>query len=239
MPSSHGRQKKLAKQKKKRELARKANAARPKPSLEERVLRAAAALPFGPAFMSATWDDADADPPELVTIVITRRAPDGSVFPGIALVDRTCLGVKNAFIADPVPEPQLPALLARAGQGQGGMVQVDVDDALSVLFHAIDYARSLGFDLPADFPAPVFGRRPEPLRDTPLAKPARPFYAPGPDDDIDAVIRTLERAVGPGNFGLPPQRILDAMRSGNFGEALDAALIEDDLARGDDEDDDE
>ncbi len=121
--------------------------------------------------------------------------------PSIALVDRTCLGVKNAFVAKPIAEVELPAMLAQMGSTHpGGMVPCDWLVAQSVVLHAVDYARSLGFAPHRDFPEPLFGPRPEALLDTPLAHPARPFYVSGPDDAVARVIAQLDAAVGPGNY---------------------------------------
>src|SRR6185503_16116049 len=109
MPASHGKQKQLEKQKKRRELARrKAKAATLSlsPSLTE-LLRRASHLPHGPTFISAGWEESDGPLPGLVTVVITRVIAKGLLFPVVALVDRTCLGVKNAIAARPVFEIDL------------------------------------------------------------------------------------------------------------------------------------
>ena len=89
------RQRKREKNKKKRELAKKARAAlvrRPDP--EERLLRAATRSPFGPCYISAGWK-VEEGMPQLVSVVVTRRLPDGDLVYGTALVDRTCLGIET------------------------------------------------------------------------------------------------------------------------------------------------
>src|SRR5436309_2135769 len=101
MPSSPGKQKQREKQKKKREVARRRasiKSARPGPSFDQAsILRQAAKLPPGQAYVSADFTLERMDPPRLVSVVLTREAPGGIVLPALALVDRTCLGVKNAF----------------------------------------------------------------------------------------------------------------------------------------------
>src|SRR5262245_4545886 len=104
MPASHGKQKHLEKQKKRRQLARrraKAATLALSPSLIE-LLRRASHLPHGPTFISAGWKRTDRALPELVTVIITRVIAKGLLFPVIVLVDRTCLGVKDAYAAKPV-----------------------------------------------------------------------------------------------------------------------------------------
>jgi hypothetical protein len=201
MPSNRGRQKQLEKQKKRRESARKAVAVRPVVSLHDRILRMAAAWPNGPTFVSAGWNE-EVSPPPLVTVVTTKLAPDGTVLPATALVDRTYLGVKNAFVAQPLLASELKGFLARVADAHGGIEEIDRATGLSIVHHAIDYARSLGFEPHPDFPASLFGPRPEPLLDTPFGKPERPLYISGPNDDFAAIAKALEQSGA--RISIPP-----------------------------------
>jgi hypothetical protein len=227
MPTNHGKQKRLEKQKKKRDLARKR--AKPHQALAmpgtAAIIKMAAQLPFGPCFVSAGWDVIDEAQPKLVTVVITRAAPDGSLIPAIALVDRTCLGVKNGFVAKPVHRTELERWLEPIAFAHDGIVPVEPLVAQSIVFHGIDYARSLGFEPQRDFPEPLFGPRPEALLDTPLARPTRPIYVSGPDDNVKRVLARLDLAVGPGNYGMIAAHALSG----------DPLLLDDE----DDEDEDE
>jgi hypothetical protein len=80
------------------------------------------------------------------------------------------------------------------------MVQSDPITVQSVVFHAIDYARRLGFEPERDFPAALFGPRPETLESTPWHAVGRPFYIPGPHDNVHAIARQLVAAVGESGF---------------------------------------
>src|SRR5688572_2141527 len=114
MSSNRAHQKQLAKKKKKRELARQhtgSSASMATPTSSSAILRLAPTLPFGPAFMSVSWQTADEERGGLVSVVITRAMPDGRYLPAIVLVDRTCLGVKNAFTARPLTRLELGAEL--------------------------------------------------------------------------------------------------------------------------------
>jgi hypothetical protein len=202
MPANPGKQKQAARQKKKRDAARRAHAPRPTlaPS-RAAILRKAAELPAGPSWVSADFTMTRMDPPRLVTVVVTRKAPGGIYLPALALVDRTCLGVKNAFVAEPLGEYELGAFIGDVGRAhEGGMVPCELAVAQSIVWSALDYAATLGFEPHPDFPEMLFGPRPEVLVETPLAKPARPVWVRGPDDDVDEILATLEDAVGEGNF---------------------------------------
>lgn len=67
-----------------------------------------------------------------------------------------------------------------------------------MIFHALDYAASLGFAPHRDFVATLVGTRPETLVDTPLARPERPIFVPGPDDDVARIVGVLTAKVGTG-----------------------------------------
>lgn len=200
MPASHGNQKRAEKQKKRRDALRKKERARKAelalPTSEASLVRRAAELPFGPSFISPEWRKADESMPSLVSVVVTRRAPSGMLIPALAMVDRTCLGVKNGFVGKPVPAAALPDFLGRLEEIHGGMEPCELLVAQSVVFHALDYARSLGFAPHPDFPAALFGARPEKLLDTPLAHPSRPSYVSGPDDNVELILEQLQRVAG-------------------------------------------
>jgi hypothetical protein len=194
------RAKKLEKKRKNREQAKKkagALAAR-RPSDLDLLARSAARQEFGPCFVSATWDDTES--PAIVSVVVTRRLPNGHLMPGIALVDRTCLGIKDAFARSPMSAADFADFVDTIGSIHGGMVRCEPLVAQSVVFHAIDYARSLGFEPHRDFPAVLFGPRPCELLDTPWSALERPIYMPGPRDDATAITSQLEKAVGADGF---------------------------------------
>jgi len=68
------------------------------------LLRLAASAPFGPCWVSKSLDEADEEAmPSLVTVVVTRRIR-GQLLGEVVLVDRTCLGVKNANLLPLWPE---------------------------------------------------------------------------------------------------------------------------------------
>jgi hypothetical protein len=204
MSGDRGRQKSLAKHKKKRELVKKKEAQRrlAAPSLAESLIRRASTLPHGPTYISSNWSDDSQSIPSLVSIVVTRQMPDGTLMPGVALVDRTCLGVKNGFVGRPVTRSELDGFLARMDEAQGGMEACELLVAQSVVFHALDYARSLGFQPNPDFSEPFFGPRPDALLATPYCRPEKPIYVSGPDDDVGFVLAQLNKVVGPGNYEL-------------------------------------
>jgi len=194
------RQKKLEKKRKKREQAKKKTRAAlaRKPSPDALVLGAASHSPFGPCYVSAGWDD-DSEP-QLVSLVVTRKLPDERLVAGVALLDRTCLGVKDAYFEAPMADDELDDFLEHLGEVHGGMEDIEVLAAQSLVYNAIDYARKLGFEPHRDFPEKIFGPRPEALQETPWANEERPFYVMGARDDVERILATLDGSVGAGNY---------------------------------------
>jgi hypothetical protein len=199
MAHSRADQKRAEKHKQKRADAQRARSKATLPASMIALLREAAARPFGPAWVPAATHDLALSPPALLQVVVTRRMPGGLLVPGMALVDRTCLGVKDGAVKGPMTEADVGALIAKMSLRQP-MVPCDAHVAVSVVFHALDYAAALGFGPHPEFPALLFGARPSRLADTPLARRDRPLYAPGSEDDVTSVVARLEALLGKGGY---------------------------------------
>ena len=196
MSAHRGRQKSLEKKKKRRVAARTA-ATRSGSSSRSELLHLAANSPFGPAFMSGAWRSPDEESPDLVSVILTRALPNGTFVAQSSLVDRMCLGVKDAFCTEPMSGAELEDFVARYEAAHPeGVEEVSVLEAQSVLFHALEFAGLVGFSPHRDFSAELVGPRPATIIDTPLAYPSRPRYVAGPHDDVTRVTRVLERYWG-------------------------------------------
>jgi hypothetical protein len=70
-----------------------------------------------------------------------------------------------------------------------------------LVFGAVEYARSLGFEPARGFTATTdqLGSWVGPSAIS-FGRDGKPFFVQGPHDKADAVLQTLERSVGPGNF---------------------------------------
>jgi len=198
MGNERRRQKKLERKRKKRLVAQKRARVSSVEAYDRALVRRAVNYPFGPCFVSAGWDVEDE--PELVSLLITRRAPDGAMVAAMALVDRTCLGVKNGYARALDGPRALAEMVEMIGRVHGGIEPCDLLFAQSILFHAIDYAAQFGFAPHRDFPLPLAGVRPAALLDTPWSRVERPFYMDGPDDDVARILARLDAVVGEGNY---------------------------------------
>jgi len=195
------RQRKLQEKRKKRELAKKRSRleAASRPSEEQLWVRAGSRAPFGPCYISVGWDEPET--PELVSLVVTRLLDGGDLLPHVLLLDRTCLGVKNAMLLAPMSDEELDELVEQVGLPHGGMEDCDALLAQSMVLHAVEYAAKLGFAPNPDYHQALLEPRPAELLATPWASIERPLYVPGPDDDFQRVVLQLRKAVGE-NFEL-------------------------------------
>lgn len=141
------------------EQARKAARKSELPTSTASLVRRASDAPFGPCWVSESLERGDEGMPALITVVVTRVLTGGLLLPHVILVDRTCLGVKNAMVAQPMDEDTLLSTLIQ--RPEMPMSPCELLVAQSVVYHAIDYARSLGFEPHRDFHPALLGKRPE------------------------------------------------------------------------------
>lgn len=140
----------------------------------------------------------------LAGVVVARRHRPHRVSVAGFLVDTYCLGVKNALGPDVMNERDLPTFLSRFFSAFGDTatpLAAPLDLARQLVWGATDSARRLGFEPHRDF-APAaghLGSQPEASTIT-FGREGVPFYVSGPDDNPNAVLRTLTRTVGEGNF---------------------------------------
>ncbi|MEV6949087.1 hypothetical protein AB0N07_45715 [Streptomyces sp. NPDC051172] len=155
------------------------------------------------------WARADAEgagDPEaagFAQVLIARRERASRITVCGFLVDAYCLGVKDivgpqvmgggsldAFVRDyyrAFARPPLP---------------IGLEQAQSIVHGGVAYARTLGFEPTPDL-AQVSEHLGEPGPAAPrigFGRQGQPFYINGPRDDAQAVVSTLERTCGAGNY---------------------------------------
>ena len=140
----------------------------------------------------------------IAVIVITRRQPNGNLVFGNYLVDCYCLGLKNTFFNADIPaslfqRDYMPEIFSE-------MPPVDISPALAheIVYGGIEYAAQFGFHPHRDF------RRSQYILDPPDLHPrtgavefgrdGQPFYIEGPHDNVQAILRQLDRTAGEGNY---------------------------------------
>ncbi len=136
--------------------------------------------------------------------IILARQDRNRIVLASYLVDYWCLGVK-----DVIP----PRSGGKSGcerfkqlcmeQFNEPFIDISLAQAQSIIYGAVDYARSLGFEPHRDFDKKAqqhLGPKPETLIPIEFGKDGKPMYFSGPYDNADKIIKTLTANVGAGNF---------------------------------------
>lgn len=142
--------------------------------------------------------------PEGMSQIIVARKEGNRLLVSSYLVDYWCLGVKNAMPPRIMGRSEYQLLLESCeDQFEETFVDITLEQAQSIVYGAVDYARSLGFEPHRDFNTKTqihLGLRPETLIPIEFGKDGQPFFMSGPYDNTEQVIKTLEASVGAGNF---------------------------------------
>lgn len=139
----------------------------------------------------------------LTQMIVTRQ--DGNHYLMASyLIDYWCLGVKDVILPRQAGRTEYASFIALAEeQFKQPFVEISLEQAQSVVYGAVDYARSLGLEPHRDFNTKAeahLGTRPDQLLPMEFGKNGQPCYISGPYDDAPKIISTLEASVGKGNF---------------------------------------
>ncbi|MBP8862818.1 MAG: hypothetical protein KBH71_01040 [Anaerolineae bacterium] len=165
-------------------------------------LRLAATWPVMECWVNRDWRD----PMQLNQVVLARRDPiTGMVALASYLVDRACLGVKNALIATFPTAQEYRERFLRGVQERQDMIQVDVNLAAAIIKAGLDYAASLKFQPHRDYAeAAILLGDADPAAVTeeiPVGGlEGKPFFVAGPYDNPTKIIAHLERLLGPEGY---------------------------------------
>lgn len=196
-----------------------------KPAEAARLVRAAAAAQAkaGPAqaalagcWISPGWstgltvapdsglptDSRETAPDGMVSVLVARHHRYDKIAVHGYLVDAYCLGVKNVHGPNVMDERELRPFVSNYFAAYGDApLEAPIELAREVVFGSIEYARTLGFEPHEEFPeveAPL-GPWTGPSTIT-FGRDGRPFYVNGPQDHSIAILSTLKRTAGDGNF---------------------------------------
>ncbi len=134
-------------------------------------------------------------------IVVTRFEKNRYIFASY-LVDYYCLGLKKAVGPLKLDENQYAAKLKEAYGYFEGIREISLSEAQGIIFGALDYAKSLGFEPHPNW-AVAQGHLGEVAVDLPIiefGKDGKPFVCFDLFDDEEQIIAKLKETVGEGNF---------------------------------------
>jgi len=171
------------------------------PSFSPAIIRQARDFPFLECQISADWQK---DNLGLVQILVARQQPDGNICFGLYLVDKYCLGLKNTFARTGFSrsryQNEVHGKIFREAEAQDCPVEL----AHQMIYASIDYAAQFGFQPEKDFALTQYllaprGELEEPYQ-LPFGKDGKPFFISGPYDNVEQIIKQLDKTAGPGNY---------------------------------------
>jgi len=201
MPSDpRKRQKKLERRDAKRKAKRHEQVREKQVGLAER-LTAAADRPILHSWVTADfWDQG------IGWVCLSRQLTGGSVAFAIFLVDRYCLGVKNAM-AEIVSQATYNSRIENRTRATYHVKDLSPADVRKIVESAVAYAEALGLHPHPDYQAArlLFGTisAAESTLELEWGKDGKPFFVNGPNDTPQRcrqILRTLESNCGRGGY---------------------------------------
>jgi len=169
---------------------------------------------FPPEGTPASEDDRAGAEAGLALVTVVRKRGYNRYTICSYLLDLGCLGVKDAQGPRQANGSECEQILAAIYDAFDEPPQaISLEQAQAIVFSALEYAQKLGFSPHADFePIRDFLGEWDPNNRIPCGgKDGKPFFFCGPYDNPRAVIDTLTKSVGEGNFNviMPAEAIED------------------------------
>ncbi|MEM9849618.1 MAG: hypothetical protein AAF847_17145, partial [Bacteroidota bacterium] len=179
---------------------KKQTTARPKLSLKNYIIKVARKLPLHECLIFEGWEELGK-----TQLVVSRRKPNGNIIIGFYMVDLWCMGLKDTFYreAEEWEYEEIKGQISRgASEDDFEVIRTDPEIAFNVIYGAIEYAEDLGFSPAKEFAVTEYildDVEQIPFVDITFGKDGRPLYTSGPDDNVDRILKTLDKFVGKGN----------------------------------------
>ena len=162
-------------------------------------------------------DDSENGPAGLVAVLVARAHHYGKVSVCGWLLDVYCLGVKDILGPRAIVGHELLGFVEGYFDGYATPpLPAPIELARHLVWGAVEFARGLGFEPAAGFDAAATHLGPLTEKGAiRFGRDGRPVYVQGPRDDVPSILRTLEAAVGEGNFEfLASDAALESRRAG-------------------------
>lgn len=192
------RQKKAEKRNAKEKAKRRELARRRPDDLGQRLVRATAAPILHCCTTESLWSSG------IAQVLVSRQLTSGQVAFAIFLIDRYCLGVKNAHCDFAARGWYFENVYERVA-GSSPLVPLTPADARKLVEEAVQYARDLGFAPHPDYATAkfIFGDIVASDRQFEFGKEGKPLFISGPHDSpgrCHSIIGILAERCGSGGF---------------------------------------
>lgn len=163
------------------------------------IIEKARKIPIYKCLIADKYDDMG-----LTLCLITRKQPSGKFTFAHFIVDRYCLGVKDAFLNCNFDQEQIDLIIEKMW-GNGEVEESSPEYFHNLIYAAIDFAEENGFKPHKDFKMAEYVLDPELIDDgideiEVGGEDGKPHFISGPYDEVDKIIATLNRNIGKGNY---------------------------------------
>jgi hypothetical protein len=165
----------------------------------ESTLHEARTFPILECWISEQWKGGSG----LVQILLARQQPNRKICCGSYLIDQYCLGLKDTFAKTNVSPDRYQELHEKMDSRQK-MTTCPIELAHQMIYASLDYAAQFGFEPQSDWTQSQYlleprGELEEPYQLT-FGKDGKPFFISGPYDNVEQIIKQLDKTAGPGNY---------------------------------------
>lgn len=140
----------------------------------------------------------------LTICLIIRKQPSGYFTVALFMIDRFCLGIKDAFANCNLQSTDVEDLIGKASAQIGSIDEVSTAYLHNMVYGALDFAESLGFSPHKDFKLAEFILDPnlvdDGIDDIEFGFEGKPYFIAGPYDNAAKIMATLDQTVGRGNY---------------------------------------
>lgn len=139
----------------------------------------------------------------LTVALIVRRQPSGNFAFANFVIDRLCMGVKNAFANCNASEQDIEEYINRM-EGNGDVEEITAEYLHNLVYASVDYAQELGILPDKDFKTAEYLLDEDLITDKidniEFGIDDKPFYIEGPFDNTKHILGLLTRSVGDDGF---------------------------------------
>jgi hypothetical protein len=156
--------------------------------------------------LSMCWITSDwRETKNIAQALVTRQHANGRIAAAVFVVDLACLGVKNASVTAFVSDYEFRSEFLEYMMAAQDLEVCSVDLIAKIVRTGIDYARSLGFEPHRDAKEALkFLQDTHPENSAEVVPTGdghgRPLFIQGPYDNVNKILKTLDKVVGEGNY---------------------------------------
>lgn len=143
---------------------------------------------------------------ELTSVVMSKKMRSGKICFAMYLIDKGCLGLKSTTFRINYEEDEFTTFVEEVFiNEERDYTEISPEDGHNIIFGGIDYAESCGF-APLDKDWEISKHFLEEalitdgIDEIEFGKDDKPYYMPGPFDNIKKHLATLRKTVGENNF---------------------------------------